>query len=268
MCYDHENDVLLWAYCEASTIVWIDVNGDYPMVLSLGDPTESGLFQFVGMFTIPETVPALEEVAVEGLYADDMLMLTGAVKYPSYTVLPLNSSSKNVFWSSSDNSVVSVNADGALVAVAEGTATITGTLKDRVSKETFEVTFEVTVLPAADEIYGYVMTDLATMGGNYWVRMYANETTNPDFLGATNYVIFAQEYYNGKIYAIGYDGNDVLANMNLLIMDADTRRIESQVDLGAGYPFVYDMTYDYTTSTMYAVAGPETDDTELYAMNL
>lgn len=36
----------------------------------------------------------------------------------------------------------------------------------------------------------------------------------------------------------------------------------------AGFPFVYDMTYDYTTSTAFAEAGPTDSESDLYMVDL
>lgn len=266
MCWDHENDVLLWAYCEAGSIVWIDPNAETPYAIMLGDPTGSGLFEFVGMHTVPAEIPELDYVAVQGVSAADMLILAGVTKYPNVTVNPFNATVQNLSMTSSDEAVVKVNADGTLTGVSEGTATVTGTLVD--GENTFEVTFTVTVLEGADNVYGQVMTDLATMGGQYWIRIYTQDPSDPDVLSATPYVIYAEEQVGGKLYAVGYDPNDWEGNWQYFIMNPETHAVESQTALGEGYPFIYDLTYDYTTCTMYATAGPSDNDADLFVFNM
>ena len=268
MCYDHNNDVLLWNYCEAGTILWIDLNNEVPYILSLGDPTGSGLFEFVGMFTVPATISELDDVAVEAVEASDMMMLVGTTKSASVTVMPFNATTQTFALTSSDASVVKANANGTLTAVAEGTAEVTAVLTDAVSGESFTVSFNVNVMEGADDVYGMVLTDLASMAGQYWTRLYTVDTANPDVLESTSYIIYAEEVYNGKLYAYGYDPNDWEGNWQLFIMDPVNHAIEDQIEMAEGFPFVYDMTYDYATSTMYAVAGASDTASDLYVMNM
>ena len=268
MCYDFENDVIIWANPESAQMFWIDVKAEDPYALAIGNPV-GGSFQFVGLFTVPTEMPALAEVAVESVAADDIMILTGTTKVPSTTVLPLNATSQTFDWTSSDASIVKVNADGTLTGVAAGVATVSGVLTDAVSGETFDVSFQVTVITAADNLYAHVMSDMATYSGFYWARLYPTLTSSPDVLGNTNHVMYAGEYYNGKLYAFGYDP-DIwdAASWSLFIMDPVTQTIEKQILQDESFPFVYDMTYDYNTSTMYAVAGPSEYDADLYVVNM
>ena len=268
MCYDYDNDVIIWACPETAQIYWVDVKAENPFAIALGDPTGSG-FQFVGLFTVPARIPALPAVAVESVSAEDIMIFAGATKTPNTTVLPLNASSKTFKWTSSDASVVKVNADGTLTGVASGSATVSGTLTDKVTGEVFETNFNVTVIEAADNLYGHVLTDLATYSGYFWARLYPQLTSSPDMLGVTDHVMYAEEYYNGKLYAFGYDPNIWDGpSWSLFVMDPITQAIESKTLMDASFPFVYDMTYDYNTSTMYAVAGPSENDADLYIVDI
>ena len=266
MCYDYNNDGLIWAYPEASQVIWIDVNAEVPYAVSLGDPTDSGSFEFVGMFTLPAEVPELAYTAVESASAANMTMLVGQTKMPKLNVLPLNATVQTAQLVSENPEIVVVNADGSLTAVAEGTAEITGTLVD--GENTFDVSFSISVIEGADDMYGYVMTDLATYAGQYFARLYVQNPSDPDLMEVVPYILFAEEYYDGNLYAVGYDANDYSGNWQMLVMDPITHVIKEQKDLGVGYPFVYDMTYDYATSTMYAVAGPSDTASDLYVMDL
>ena len=268
MCYDYDNDVIIWACPETANIYWLDVNAEVPFGIALGDPT-GATFQFIGLFTVPANIPALPEVAVESVSVEDMMIFAGTSKLPNITVLPVNATCTTFAWTSSDASVVKANADGTLTGVASGTATVSGTLTDSVSGETFEASFQVTVIEAADNLYGHVLTDLATYNGYYWARLYPMLPTSPDMLGTTDHVMYAEEYYNGKLYAFGYDPNIWDGpSWSLFVMDPITQAIESKTLMDESFPFVYDMTYDYNTSTMYAVAGPSENDADLYIVNM
>ena len=268
MCYDFNNDVIIWACPETFNIYWIDVKAAQPFVVALGDPTGAG-FQFTGLFTVPAETPALPQVAVESVSAEDIMIFAGATKFANTTILPLNATSNAFAWTSSDESIVKVYADGSLTGVAAGTATVSGTLTDAVSGEVFEASFQVTVIAPADNLYGHVLTDLATYNGYYWARMYPTLPSSPDILGQTDHVMYAEEYYNGKLYAFGYDPNIWEgASWSMFILNPVTQTIEEKILMDETFPFVYDMTYDYNTSTMYAMAGPSENDADLYIVNM
>ena len=269
MCYDYANDVLIWTNPESACVYWIDVKAEVPYILALGDPTGTGTVEHVGMFTIPETLPELDPMAVEGVYAEDMIMVVGANKSANVTVLPLNATSKNVVWTSANSEIVKVEADGTLTAVAEGEVEITGVLTDEVTGQTHEVSFHVTTMNGADDLYGHILSDLASGGGQFWSRLYPVDPANPDVLAFTDYVIYAEEYYDGKLYAYGYDPYIWEGSTwRLFVMDPVTQVIDYYLEMPANFPFVYDMTYDYATSTMYAVAGAGSDASDLYIVDL
>ena len=265
MCWDHNNGVILWTQPEASTIYWIDVYEGY--VLDLGDPSGSGQIEYVGMFTIPEVINELPYVAVESITADDMLILEGGSKMAAVSISPLNATNQNVVYVSADETVAVVDASGMITGISEGSTTITGTLTE--GDKTFTVSFKVTVKPSAGAIYGYIASDLASGSGQVWAAFSdADPTVDIAYLAGTPYMIYAQEYLNGKLYAYGYDAEDWEANFQFMVIDTETFEIESMTDMGAGFPFVYDMTFDYTTGTMYAVAGYNDNSSDLYMIDL
>ena len=266
MCFDHNTGKLVWAQPEAGTIYWIDAFAAEPYAVSLGDPTGSGLFEFTGMYSIPTDIPELPYAPVENVTAEDMLLMVGSEKMPAVTVEPLNATNQAIIWTSADESIAIVSESGAIVAVGEGTTTISGTLVD--GDTTYELSFNVTVKPAAGNIYGFVLTDLATYGGLLWAQIPDTDPTYPMYLGETMYTVYAEEYVDGMIYAYGFDGFDWEANWQFMTIDPNTFEIVDMQDLGEGFPFVYDMTYDYTTGTMYALAGPDENAADLYMVNM
>ena len=263
MCWDHSNEVLLWAHCDGTSINWIDVAEGF--MLKLGDPTESGLFEFVGLYTVPETIMELPYTAVESVVSNDMLLLVGATRVADVTVYPFNATNLDLVLTSADESVASV-ANGMVTGVGEGETTISYTLTD--GETVYEGSFNVTVLQGADNIYGHLMGDLGNSAAQYWMNIIAEDTTNPNYLAYTDWTIFAEEHVDGKIYAYGYDSMDWEGNWQYMVIDAATFEILEQTDMGESFPYVYDMTYDYATGTMYAVAGASESDTNLYVVNM
>ena len=100
---------------------------------------------------------AAAAVKVESVTLDkDKIELTaGESAALSASVLPVDASNKSVTWSSSDETVVTVDQKGVLAAVAEGTATITVTTADGGKTASCEVTVKelavegITIEPAA-----------------------------------------------------------------------------------------------------------------------
>ena len=266
MCYDHNTDKLVWANPELSTIYWIDPYAAEPYAVSLGEPTGSGLMEFTGMYSIPEQIPELAYTPVVSVEAEDILVMAGSTKMPSVTVNPLNATNQAIQWTSADESIAYVTETGAIVGVALGTTTVSGTLVD--GETTYDISFNVTVKESAGAIYGYVLTDIATYGGLVWASIYDVDPSMPEYLAGSMYTIYSQEYVDGYVYAYGFDGNDWEANWQFMTIDPETFEIVDMKDLGEGFPFVYDITYDYTTGTMYALAGPDDSSTDLYMVNM
>jgi hypothetical protein len=266
MCFDHNTYKLIWAQPEVGTIYWIDPFAAEPYAVSLGDPTGSGLIQFLGMFTIPAEIPELQYVPVEEAYAEDMLVMVGGEKLPSFTVAPLNATNQIITWTSADESVAVITENGTILGVSEGTTTINGVLTDE--ENIIELRFTVTVKSAAGNIYGFVLTDLASYGGLVWAQIPDTDPNYPEYLAATNYTIYSEEYVDGAIYAYGFDGDDWEANWQFMTIDPESFEIVDMKDLGEGFPFVYDITYDYITGTMYAVAGHDETSADLFMVNM
>lgn len=264
MGYDHNNDAIVWAYVEAGTMVWIDPATG--VVMALGNPAGGNIFQYSCVFSRPKEIPALPEVALESLTAEPMTLLSGASKMANVTLNPLNATNVELFWSTGDATVVTVDANGVLTARKPGETTVTVTA---ISGETsMTATFPVTVLVAADNIYGYLMTDMEFMGGDVWIELNDANPTAYEILAPSDYTVYGAEYHDGKLYAYMVDSVDWEAHFQFVVMDAETYEIEEMHDMGEVFPWVYDMAYDYTTSTMYALAGYSDEDSDLYIVDM
>lgn len=266
MGYDYDNDVLIWANPETGSMYWIDPVKCY--TVKLGDPTRSGTLEFFGVHTIPEGLEEVPYVPATGLNVDnDMLLAVGSSKMASVVVEPYNATNQDVLWSSSDESVASVSENGTVRGVSEGTATITATLVD--GENTLTDSFVVTVKVSSENIFGFIGHDIASGSGQAWAKISAIDPTNDTLpIVASGYMIYAAEHFDGVLYAYGYDPMDMGANFHFLTINPDTFEIKSAVNMGDDFPFVYDMTYDHASGTMYAVAGYNDDSSDLYMVNL
>lgn len=106
-------------------------------------------------------LPNVKEISTE---QETLTVLTGVNEFtylPKCTISPANSYYQGIIWTSSDESIASIGADGTLFGIAPGTCTITGISEDPACESTVSCT--VTVKTGIEEItleykenYGYV----------------------------------------------------------------------------------------------------------------
>ena len=277
MAYDHNNDAILWLNVETSSLYWIGGLTTYdPYVISLGDPSGTGQIQYTGAYVVPENIEPLPYVPVESVQADNVMALIGATATPSVNIYPANATHGFVAeWYSLNPEIAYVNDNGQVVGVSEGTTTIYATVIDinEAGEETwYDVPFTVTVKQSTDNIYGYLVGDLGNGDGLYWAT-FDDATTEYTgisyaFFEGAYMTIYSAEYVDGMIYAYGYNPDDWNANFYFMQIDPRTWSVVEAYDMGDGFPFVYDLAFDYTTGTMYALAGPNDSNTELYYVNM
>ena len=109
-------------------------------------------------------------------------MMLGDIAALSVSVLPTNATDSTVVWTSTDESVVSVNQNNTIMAKAEGTAVITATAKDgfgasasikvTVKEKTYQVTVTNGTIENGKTQYKYgeravVTAELTTEAGNF-----------------------------------------------------------------------------------------------------
>ncbi|MEG1773134.1 MAG: Ig-like domain-containing protein [Clostridia bacterium] len=163
----------------------------------------------------------------------------------SAMVMPTYASDLTLTYTTSDATKVTVDENGFITGLAEGTATITATAVNGVHADCLVTVFNT--IPAPDgKIYGFVADDDGiTNGLTGLIKIDPVAATAEGVLTYSN-DIFAAEYYNGVIYAFDDTTKDFLT------FDAITYELLSRV---AVPEIAYDMTYDYVTNTMYALFG-------------
>ncbi len=274
MCYDHNNQVILWANPESGTIFWINPG---QFCLAMGEPTGTGFIEYTGLYVIPENMPELQYTAVESISSQDMLVLTDCAKLPAVNCYPLNATNQaDIVYVSADETVAKV-VDGMIVGVSVGSTTVTATLTDTApdgTQNTLECTFQVTVKLSTDNIYGYLVQDVTHYNSYVWAEI---DDANPGVYDIKDYVydsttgvyytLYSAEYVDGVIYAYGFNDQDWAANFKFITINPETWSITGMTDMGDEFPFVYDMAFDYTTGTLYAVAGTSYASS-LYIVNM
>lgn len=145
-----------------------------------------------------------------------------------------------VAWSSSDETVATVNADGRVTAVGVGEAAITAAVGDISSTAT------VSVVDPRSELIGFVFSSLDYSVVNQWASFCANAPKDYELLSDEGTVdLTAAEYLDGVIYA--YDTTTSFYAIDPA--DFSYRQIAGMVDSRQ----IIDMAYDYTTGNMYGL---------------
>ena len=267
MCYDHINDQIIWAACGAySTMFWMDPAS--ASFLELGGPEGDQFFELMGMHTIPAEIPELPVVDLENAdLADSLVVMAGGTKAAPLSIYPLNATIEAIEWSSADESIATVDQAGNVTGVALGQTTITVSIT--VGEDVITDTMTVTVMESADNLYAFILSDFATMGGQVWAEIFDTAPEVPEYLSMTDWCLEAAEYYDGYIYAYGYDPYSWEdTSRYLFTIDPETFEIVDMINTGMDL-FVYDMSFDYSTGTMYAMASYNNDGgADLYMVDL
>ncbi len=140
--------------------------------------------------TLVEPDEIVQPVAATGVTVEPttLSIMVGRSAAVTATVLPENADDKNVTWSSSDENIATVDANGRVKGNAVGEAVITATTNDG----GYTATCEVTVTPSTSPGVGYVITI-----GDYAL---SSEPSSDVLINSTNY------RYEG-LTGVPYDGN-------------------------------------------------------------
>ncbi|MEG1772823.1 MAG: Ig-like domain-containing protein [Clostridia bacterium] len=161
------------------------------------------------------------------------------------SVVPTYATDTTLTYTTSNASKVTVDSNGFITGVSEGTATVTATAVNGVFAECVITVFDTAPEPDGMLYCFPVYPDGVTVGLVGLVKLDYNSGF-AELIQEHPTDIFAAEYYNGVIYA--YD--DMLRAF--LTFDAITGELLSAFPVSE---IAYDMTYDYTTDTMYALYG-------------
>ncbi|SDP83852.1 Ig-like domain (group 2), partial [Eubacterium maltosivorans] len=138
---------------------------------------EASHFSYYAAVKVPKA-----SVSVSGvnLKWDSLKLYPGDSTTLQATVSPENATNKNVLWTSSDDSIVSVDTDGKITAHKEGTATITVTTEDGNHFDTTLIEVK-NQEPKAASVSNQTYNDGGSGDGNVIKKLAATVTgTNPD----------------------------------------------------------------------------------------
>ena len=256
MCYDYNTGNIYWNPCMgggSSPLYLVDLterwDEPYANIIDIGDVgSKTGVEQTV-MFTIPETEPETKFIPVEDMWlvdGENITMLAGATRTLRTATEPALPTVQRKNWESSDPSVVTVDAYGNLTSVSEGVATITVTLTDKDGTR-FTDSIKVTVLASAGTFEAFLTDDFfSSMYWNFWITVSdsapAYSEVGDSMIGV--YSLRAGEYFDGYFYGVDEDNNFLRINAE--------DRFDYKI-LGNVGTRIMDMTFDYTTGTLYGL---------------
>ena len=226
-----------WAYKKDSSL---DKPGDYATVDNV----------YVGAPVTPNAIN-VEAVSVPA----------GRRATVSYTVLPSEAFNKNVTFSTANTAIATVNENGVVVGVAEGTTTVTVT---SVADPTVSGSATVTVtesLPTVN-LEGYIAFDPEGTSG-IWGGFADYDPSVIENFGAMGST-FGGAFAGGNVYGFMYDSDT--NDTRFYIMNADTHQV-AYPGTSAGRVVVA-MAYNHAEGEMYAIAANDADGRSLYTVNL
>jgi uncharacterized protein YjdB len=228
---------ITWTYQKDSSV---DKEGDYANVDNV----------YVGAPVVPTSIE-VENVTVPA----------GRRATVAYTVLPAEAFNKNVTFSIANTAIATVNENGVIVGVAEGTTTVTVT---SVADPTVSGSATVTVTEALPTVNleGYIAFDPEGTSG-IWGGFADYDPSVIENFGAMGST-FGGAFAGGNVYGFMYnsDTNDT----RFYIMNADTHQV-AYPGTSAGRVVVA-MAYNHAEGEMYAVAVNDADGRSLYTVNL
>ena len=270
MCYDYNTGSIYWNPCDgagASPLYLVRMpqnEWEQATVVDMGDvATKYGCQQTI-MFAIPENEPETRHLPVESIEITNGEALTGlqggSLKLTTVTV-PARPTVQTRTWTSSDESVVSVDRTGTMTYNGIGTATITVSItnKDEATYGgPFTDSIEITVMESAGSFVAFLAED---ENGSQYYDFWLNgkdydlrHTTVGESMIAT-YSLRTGAYYDGYFYACNSKGQFMRINAK----SPSDYKILGTINLEPQYQ-VTGMAMDYKTGTMYGLTLPSDYD--------
>ena len=265
MCYDYNNDVIYYNMCDgtsASPLYMVMLNDDYgymnATLINLGGVSSKGGVQQTVMFVIPDEEPETQHIPVESIditNGDKIIGLEGGQLQLDVVTNPERPTIRKKTYTSSDESVVTVDQFGKLTYVGVGTATVTVSItnKDEATHGgPFTDTVVVEVVEAAGEFIGFLNADEGGTGFyDFWVSGsdFDLRHLSADQSMISIYSLRAGTYYDGYFY--GYTDKGQFLRIDA--KNVSNYKILGSANLDYTQYQVTALAMDYTTGTMYGL---------------
>ena len=276
MCYDYNTGSIYWNPCDGAgfsplyLVRMPQTEWDMATVVDMGDvATKYGCQQTI-MFAIPDVEPETKHLPVESIEILNGEALTGleggSLKLDVATV-PTRPTVQTKTWTSSDESVVSVDRTGTMTYNGIGTATVTVSItnKDEATYGgPFTDSIEITVMEAAGDFVAFLNSD---EDGSQYYDFWLNgkdydlrHTTVGESMIAT-YSLRSGTYYDGFFY--GYNDKGQFMRINAQV--PSDYKILGTANLDTTKYQVTGVAVDYNTGVMYGLTMPSNYDFNTWA---
>ena len=271
MFYDYNTDSIYWNPCDgagASPLYLVQMPAyewEMANVMDMGDVCSKQGAQQTVMFAIPENEPETNHLPVESIEitnGDAISGLQGGSLKLDVVTVPARPTIQTKTWTSSDESIVSVDRTGTMTYNGIGTATVTVSItnKDEATHGgPFTDSIEVTVLEAAGDFVAFLNSD---EGGSQYYDFWLN---GKDYdlrhtrVGESMIAVYSLRtgtYYDGYFYAFNDKGQFMRINAEV----PSDYKILGNANLDYTKYQVTGMAMDYTTGTMYGLTLPSNYD--------
>ncbi len=252
-------EVMKWSRVETWTTYAVELTaGEHTVAWSY---QKDGSVDREGDYATVDNVYVGAPVTPNAINVEAVSVPAGRRATVSYTVLPAEAFNKNVTFSTANTAIATVNENGVVVGVAEGTTTVTVT---SVADPTVSGSATVTVTEALPTVNleGFIAVD-PNGTSDIWGGFADYDPSVVENLGAMNDT-FAAAYAGGNVYGYLYANSG--ADSRFYIMNADTHQV-AYPGTSAGRVVVA-MAYNHAEGEMYAIAANDADGRSLYTVNL
>ena len=252
-------EVMKWSRVETWTTYAVELTaGEHTVAWSY---QKDGSVDREGDYATVDNVYVGAPVTPNAINVEAVSVPAGRRATVSYTVLPAEAFNKNVTFSTANTAIATVNENGVVVGVAEGTTTVTVT---SVADPTVSGSATVTVTEALPTVNleGYIAFDPEGTSGIWGGFADYDPSVIENFgtMGST----FGGAFAGGNVYGFMYDSNT--NDTRFYIMNADTHQV-AYPGTSAGRVVVA-MAYNHAEGEMYAIAANDADGRSLYTVNL
>ena len=276
MTYDYNTGSIYWNACDGAgysplyLIRMPENEWEQPTVIDIGDVASKQGCQQTVLFAIPENEPETKHIPVESieiLNGDSLTGLQGGSLKLDVATVPARPTIQAKTWTSSDESVVSVDRYGTMTYNGLGTATITVSITNK-DTEThggpFTDSIEITVIESAGEFVAFLAND---EGGSsyydFWIKGndydLRHSVTTESMIAI--YSLRSGTYYDGFFYGFNNKGQFMRINAEV----PSDYKILGIPDLDPAKYQVTGVAIDYTTGVMYGLTLPSDMDFDTWS---
>ena len=161
-----------------------------------------------------KTIPIINVTSII-LDEENISMNVGDSDILTVTITPDNATNQNITWSSSDESIVTVNSEGEIEGISSGNTTITATTKDGNKKATCEITViaveDDTPIVNVESVSLDRKTISMKVGENETLTatINPNDATNKNLIWDSSNESVLTVDQSGRIVAVSYGTSDV-----------------------------------------------------------